>query len=425
MDIDNKRLGNLPHHLRANSSPPSGKFSTIKRLVQAVLSSCKDVGFFDTKFICFPRRGGDDVSRCAAKASRAAKLLHQQVPNVRFIITWTSRSANSDENVAGEIEVVPSIPYDIGKFVITRPAARRFQEINGFCVLLSLPFLARLEMLWNEWGSEKPEKGASASAPILGLADIVEYEIVIELERFITNPPWPDCIRKLDLLSHLKRLETFFNYNNNQSFSHTSIARVITILGNVMLLTDFCSGSYPLALTFATRRKNLRSELTQMIDVFLRCHYGHLEGDPAQILLAQYIAKQTTKMKSETLANRKRRVVQGTLAKAAVGIDINIRDTTEAIDLEMFGTVVRNGEETTTWRQLNALQEMQLEQDLAHAKQAIDIMSRLPGYGQKIVETAEKLGDSPRCMPKADSEMADSEMADRDEISPLPEYSAS
>lgn len=374
MNIDTSRLGNLPQYLRASSLSLPRSFRTIKELVQAILASRQDASFFDTKFVCMPKQSGDNASRCAAKADRAKKLLQQQVPNLRFVITWTSKSENSSNDVAGKIEVTPCTPYDIGKFVISSPSARRFEEVNGFCVLLSLPFKLRLEMLWNEWGNERSEKVTSTSAPI-GLANIVEYEIVSELARFTTKPPWPDCIPKEDLLSHLKRLESFFNHDKNHAFSHLSLGRVVDILSNVILLVDFCSGTYPRAMTFATRRKHLWHELSQMIDVFLIRHYGHLEGDPTQILLKQRIVRQTTKMRSENLANRTRRVVQETLAKVAVGLGISVSDTMEAIDVEILGTVVINEQEMTEWERLDASQELQLEQDLAHVKQAMNDMS--------------------------------------------------
>ena len=402
LDVDDLQLRQLPHQLLANSSPLTRKFTTIKKLVQAIVGSRDQSGFYSTKFVCFPAKKGNDKSRCAAKAERARKLLKQQVPNLRFIITWTSIA----ESAAGEIEVMPCTPYDLGRFVITRPAVRRFEEINGFCALLSLPFATRLQILWEDWEQRNPTEKATtperrAPAP-KGLSNIVEYDIIIELTRFTTNPPWPDCIRKEDLISHMGRLEKFFTYERDCLFSRDSIGPVTAILGNIKLLADFCSGSCPLRLTFATRRKNLLFALTAHIDAFLASHYRHLEGRLAEIQLDQYVAQRTTKMRSETLANRKHLVVQGTLAKVAVGLDINISDATEAVDVEMLDTIVYNEQETLKWRAMNTSHELQLGQDLAHAKKEVNDMFRLHSFEEQEVK---------------------GENADAEQNSSLPEYS--
>jgi hypothetical protein len=175
-------LGRLPHQLRANCSPLTHQFTTIKKLVQAIIGSRDHSGFYPMKFVCSPTRKGDDTKRCAAKAERARKLLKQHVPNLRFIITWTSTAGPG----AGEVEVMPCISYDLGKFVIARPAVGRFEEINGFCALLSLPFATRLQMLWEDWEQRSPTGKASTvlkhdPAP-KGLSNIVEYEIIMELQ---------------------------------------------------------------------------------------------------------------------------------------------------------------------------------------------------------------------------------------------------
>jgi len=145
-----------------------------------------------------------------------------------------------------------------------------------------------------------------------------------------------------------------------------------------MLLAD-CAGSWPLALSFGTRRKNLCSELTQRIDMFLAHHYGHLEGDVARAQYAQYVAGEAVQMRSEKPVNRKDRIVQ-VVAKVAVGVGITLDDTTEVFDVEMMGNIVRNERETHAWKVLDGCHETQLDEDLTHAKQQVEDMSRLPMY---------------------------------------------
>jgi hypothetical protein len=141
--------------------------------------------------------------------------------------------------------------------------------------------------------------------------------------------------------------------------------------------------------------------VTTKIDAFLTSHYSHLDGRLAELQFNQYVRQQTVKMRSETLANRKALVVQGTLAKVAVGLDINISDATEAVDVEMLDTIVDNEQETVEWRAIHTSQELQLGQDLAHAKKEVDDMSRLHMF----------------------DEQAEGEK-NADQSSPLPEYSA-
>lgn len=381
IDLDEASLIHVPRLLRASSYPLTRDFRTVKELVKAVLTARNDNGFFDTKFICLPTRRGNDATRCAAKAKRAADELRRRVPNLRFVIAWTSAAACGDrgKGAAGEVEVMPCTPYDNAKFVLTRNGStRRFEEINGFSVLLALPFSTRLRMLWDELADDTVEKTGNAPK---GLVDIVEFDMVIELARFTNaNPPWPDCIAKHEILSHLKRLEGFFSYNINRPFSGASVNRVTTILGNLMLLADCCSGTWPRALTFSTRRKNLWSELTQHIDMFLSRHYGHLEGNPAIAQYNNYVLDQTVQMRSENVDSRKERVVQRSMAKVALGVGINISDTTDVVDVEMMGNVVKSEKELQEWKSTDASQEKQLEDDLAHAKQEVDDMSRLPMY---------------------------------------------
>src|SRR5438045_4539520 len=113
------------------------------------------------------------------------------------------------------------------------------------------------------------------------LSGVVEFDIVLELARFTnTGALWPDCIGKHEILSHLKRLEGFFLYDSNRTFSRSSLKKVTAILGDFSLLAE-CSGSWPRAITFATRRKNLWSELSRMVDIFLISHYAHGERDAA------------------------------------------------------------------------------------------------------------------------------------------------
>lgn len=378
MEVDEEGLIPLSNRLRASSSPLKREFYTIKSLVAGVVSSRKDGSFYGTKFVCFPMRRGDNSARCKAKANRAKTMLEQKVPNLRFIITWTSK-IQSKQDAAGEIEVLPCTPYDIGKLIVTRPVIRRFEEINGICALFCLPFPTRLEMLWNEWAMEQPKNGR-VSTP-RGISDTVEYDIVLELKRLINNPPWPDCIPSVDLVSHLIRLQAFFNYDRDRSFSQASIGPAISILANMMLLADFCSGSSPLKLTIATRRKHLCSELSPMIEMFLSTHYSHFPNGTIHLQYEQCIAQRIRKMRSGSLADRKVRVMQEVLAKVADAMGIDISDVKEVTDMETRGTVVWDETKTAAWRRLATVQELQLGEDLAHAKLEVDELSFLPKYG--------------------------------------------
>lgn len=372
IDLDQDAINHIPRLLRAGTYSLFRTFSTVNHLVKAVLSARNDKGFYDTKFICTPTIKGDVATRCANKADKAANELRRRVPNLRFIISWSA------EKGSGQVEVMPCIPYDNAKFILTRPSTRRFEELNGYGVLFSLPFATRLEMLWDVFSGDK-RKTTTQSPP--GLADIVEYDLVIELARFThPNPPWPDCISKHEIMSHLKRLDLFFNYNSSRPFSRESVNRVTSILGTLMLLADSCTGSWPLAMTFSTRRKNVWAELNRVIDMFITKHYGHLEGTPAGAQYNQYLAEQTSQMKKENPAGKRDRLVQQVIAKVAVGVGVSVSDTTDVLDIEMIGSIVRNQSETSAWEQLDSLHESQLEEDLAHAKEEVDDMSRLPTY---------------------------------------------
>ena len=85
-------------------------------------------------------------------------------------------------------------------------------------------------------------------------------------------------------------------------------------------------------------------------------------------------------MRSENVDSRKERVVQRSMAKVAMGVGINISDTTDVVDVEMMGNVVKSENELQEWKRTDASQEKQLELDLAHAKEEVDDMSRLPTY---------------------------------------------
>lgn len=375
IDLDQDAVTHIPRLLRAGAYSLSRTFSTVNHLVKAILSARADKGFYDTKFICTPTTKGDVATRCANKAEKAANELRRRVPNLRFIISWSA------EKGSGQVEVMPCTPYDNAKFILTRPSTRRFEELNGYGVLFSLPFTTRLEMLWGVFSDERGKTATQATQAPQGLADIVEYDLVIELARFThPNPPWPDCISKNEIMSHLKRLDLFFNYNSSCPFSRGSVNRVVGILVTLMLLANCCTGSWPLAMTFSTRRKNVWGELHRLIDIFITKHYGHLEGNPARAQYNQYLAEQTSQMKNENAAGKKERLVQQVIAKVAVGVGISVSDTTDVLDIEMMGNIVRNQLQSSAWKQLDSSHESQLGQDLAHAKEEVDDMSRLPTY---------------------------------------------
>jgi hypothetical protein len=149
-----------------------------------------------------------------------------------------------------------------------------------------------------------------------------------------------------------------------------------------MLLADFCSGRLPRCLTFGTRRKHLTTELKIKIDAFLKSHYSLLLGQAARLHLKQYLAQHAAKMRSVPSKNRRDLVVKGTLARLAEELDINITDVMGAVDVGMLDTIIYNEQETLEWRAGRTSHELQLAEDLAHAKTAVNEMSPRQMFGQ-------------------------------------------
>ena len=304
----------------------------------------------------------------------------RRIPNFRFIISWTS-AERLDGNVsgAGRVEVRPCIPYDYSKFIVTRPVpAHRFEEMNEFAVLLSLPFTTKLQMLWDEFGGAMPKKGAPQ-----GLGDVVEVEMITELARLVhPNPPWPDCIEKAEIISHLPRVLEFLNYSGGRQFSADSLNRVVEIIGDLRLLAACCPGTSPRPLTIVTRRKNLWSELLPKLDQFIKFHFEHLGLKTARAPYIKYLTHETARSVSETPATRKDKILQRVLSKVPINVGMDFSDpSVGVVDFEMMGNIVLNQKEAADWKQIDWSSATQLKEDLAHAKAEIgDDMTRLPGY---------------------------------------------
>jgi hypothetical protein len=190
----------LVGHLRARSAYPRCKtFKTAKLLLKAIYTEYTTASFHDIKFHCTPTSRHDNAQRCAQKAKRIAEELHRRLPNVRFVVSWTS--SGLPQSLAGEVVVLPCTAYDAAKFVIISSISNESPETKTFGLLLLRPFSMRLEMLWKHWG----EMARITESDIM--ADTIEYEMIVQLARFVhANPPWPDCFGQQDILRHLRRL---------------------------------------------------------------------------------------------------------------------------------------------------------------------------------------------------------------------------
>ena len=334
----------IPRLLYRGSYPNVIRFTTIKKLVNAVVKTKNERTFYQTRFICTPKRAYSE--RCKSKGHRAAFELQRRIPDVRFVILWSET-----------VQIFPCLPYDDAKFLIARGKSR-FDEVVGFCMLLSLPFLTRLDMLWDQFrqhvGNER-------------LIAVVQYDVIIELSRFTNlDAPWPDNISEKQMANCLKRLEAFLLYKPTCQFSPSSVGQVAALLGNLMLVADCSFGSWPRSLTFATRRKKLCSKLKQMIGVFLRAHYGK---SPVLQQFSKYVKEHSKILKSEKLANRKQKVLQRVVGEMGVRVD-SIFTAPEILDVELMGNIVRNEKQVDIGKHKD-----QLRQDLAHAKQLVRSMS--------------------------------------------------
>jgi hypothetical protein len=382
MELNQTIVSRAPRFLRSGSYPHCRHFTTVKTLVRAVAGATRDSGFEDTKFVISVRRGRD----CLAKAQRCATELRKYVPGFRFAIMPSVGDLSGQR--AGEIEVLPCVPYDYGRFTFATDSTLRFSDLNGFLLQYSLPFQTRLSMLWDMWAD-----GPSGLATFRGLPEIMEFDLVVEMARFIASDlPWPDCIEKDDILSHLKRVAMFLGQNTALPFSHSSIGRVVTILGNLVLLTKACLGSMPLALTFKTRRKNLKAVMAHSIDVFLAGHYGHLQADPARLAFQQYLREQSQQLSKEKQSKRKERLVHRVRAQLPVGVAMCLGESIDLVDLELMGNIVGQDGEGKLWQRVDTSQAAQMELDLEHSKGELGLMScvgeggplELPTYSKKF-----------------------------------------
>jgi hypothetical protein len=366
-ELRDDQIEHLKRYLRAGSYPLRQEFKTVKQQLKMILSSQNDPRFYDTKFVCLPTPRGDHSVRCEQKAARVAGELHRRLPNIRFVISWIAGAANG---CAGEVEVMPCTSYSHSKFIVTRPLASNSEEINTFGLLLLLPLSTRLEMLWDNFNGNFVERES-----VDVMVDTVEYEMAIELARYIhSNPPWPDCIRQEDIFPHLKRLDLFFRYNTAHPFSRDSIERIVTILGTLRLLADCCPGFWPRSWTFGTRRKRLRSELDRRVEMFLSSHYGPGECKVAQAQFKEYIKKQKTELKSNDSGNRLQKLRQRILAKVPISTGPN----TGVVDFEITGNISRNHHQAVHWKGIDS--SSRLGEDLAHAKSELLALSRSTKY---------------------------------------------
>jgi hypothetical protein len=355
----------VPRLLLASSFPKTREFKTIKKLVAAIANSRKSNDFFETKFICLPKHIGDESKRCLQKANRAATELAKRVPHLRFVISTTPASAFNPRlpGRAGKVEVLPCIPYSNSKmfFTLDSTGSNRFVEINTFGILLSLPLSIRLKMLWDELENNTPNKI---------LLDVIEYDLIIEIKRF-SNPqgPWPDSISSDKMLSHLNRLEAFLSYDPSRQFGRLTIDRMTSLLSNLKSLADCCVGSWPLLLTFGTRRKALCSALTNRIDTFFNHHYVHLRDKSVSRQYSKYVAEQTKKLRLIDLLDRKMALLRQIVAKMEVSVQ-NINGF-DVFDVELMGNYSIGMKE----QRFHMSQKSRLKDDLAHAKDEVARMS--------------------------------------------------
>jgi hypothetical protein len=350
----------VPRLLRSTSFSCLLEFKTIKKLVSGILHSPKGREFFDTRFICQPKRIGNDTQRCFQKATRAAAELVRKVPALRFIVIWTPFSGCSGERAgtAGKVEVLPCLSYN-SKMLFTRDTDIRSDEISAFCILLSQQLRSRLEMFWLDLANDIPNRI---------LFNVMEYDLVMEMARF-ANPhaPWPDCIPRDKLLSSLERVQAFLTYDLDRQFCGSSLARMVSILGNLKVLADCCVGSWPRAFTFGTRRKALNSALTKAVKTFFQRHYSQSGEKSISRQFSEYVAKQTRKLKAIDLLERKAVLIKQIMTVLNVGVSEN----TNIYDPEMWGNVVLGPKEEN----FRISHTTQIKYDVNYAKHEVQEMS--------------------------------------------------
>ena len=386
VDVDKSQPHPISRFLCATSFPNTRVYTTIQQLVTGLTLERQDKSFYSTQYVCTPAVKGDNSQRCAIKAARAASELLRQLPHLRFLITWSPAEAlGRNASGAGRIEVRPCVPYDHSRFIITRPVPdNRIGEMNELAVLLAFPFTTKLQMLWDLFGDEGPIRKKDS---IQGLSEVVEAEMVAEFARLVNSmPPWPDTIQKPEILSYLPRISQFLEYDTTRAFAEPSIDRVVEIVGNLRLLADCCPGSAPRQLTFATRRKNVWTEVAQKLDAFMRQHYisdDKKSKNTPYLQYIRYVNEQTAKTVTQPHASRKQHISQRAIAKLPqvnVGADFG-EATTGIVDIELLGNIVLSHSEAVVFKDRNSSHGARLEEDLTHAKSQVEHdMARLPGY---------------------------------------------
>ena len=382
LDVNQNQPVNLSRLLRMSTYSLSREFDTVNQLVKAVILERHEKTFYNTVFVCCPKARGNNATRCDGKANRAARELLRHLPHLRFIVSWTSAEAlDGGATGAGKVEVRPIIPCDRSKLILTRPVpASRSDEMNEFALLLSLPFATKLAMLWKEFSGDYPTLNKSTPG---GVSEIVMLDLVTELARLVhQSPPWPDTLQKAEVLSCLPRFEAFLRHDPDRPFSQTCLDQVIQMLGDLTLLANCCPGSMPRQVTFQTRRKSVWGEVVERINLFIQSHFGHLGKKVASTPYIKYVTEGIARSKLDSPGSRKENIIQRVTKKVPIiiGMDFN-NAATGVVDVEMMGNIVINQTEVTKWKQLDFSSSTQLKEDLAHAKEEVEVdMSRLPGY---------------------------------------------
>jgi hypothetical protein len=363
-----ERVCKLRCLLQSRSYPRthSGGFQTGKKLVQGIVAAYNKDTLWTSKFICRPKRkGSNNSTRCQKKAKRIANGLQKWLPMVTFSISWSSSLSN--KNSCGRIEVFPCLP-SVAKLLATSNA-NELQETNRFCTLLTIPFSKRLEFLWNH---VIEKKGRITE----GLVEAIEYDLALELERYLAKPTWPDCIRKREMFSHLPRLQQFFSFDCLSPFPAESLGIMISILADLLLLVQGKSGRFQRAFTFATQRLHLESELLIRLKLFLKCHYDYLGGKIAQNQWKECLSQKIAGRKNE---GRNSELLTNRVAKR-FGIILGSEITDDVMDVESVGNIIIDEGEL----QQQIVEDMTLvncqKEDFKHTQEKFQKMTMLPIY---------------------------------------------
>lgn len=349
----------IPHLLRSKTYSRSLQFITIKKLVKAVIAVKDTTVFFETKFVCSLKGKGNAAHRCMSKANRAAAELLRRLPNVRFTIICTT-SGNGPK-----VEVFPCDTFTDAKFLMTSAELGiRSKHVHAFSLFLCIPFVVRLQMLWDIFSEDSVSLEEQFTAHLIGA---VRFDLIIELARFASrSPPWPDKIPEKQILIYLNRLGTFFFFNPNCRFSSSSVDPAIAILGDLILLADCCNGFWPRAMTFGTRRKRLCKTLNGLIDQFLIIHYGGVKESPYHCRYRQYVKIQARALKRGESKNKKLNLLKR--VANSIGVQVgSINSLAELVDVEVMGNIVRNAADVDMGKHAE-----QLKEDLAHAQRQLN-----------------------------------------------------